>query len=232
MLALRERATGEPIGVIEYLENHERRPSVDRPDPGRRRSPARGLRERGDERRLRARPPELGLPDPAGRDRANGRHRARDLARVRALRRDRPGPRRRRHGWCCCSGASSPLDRTPGTRSLGRGRGARGDHAGREVARDHRVRPDDGALADRDAAGDDAVRAEPAVVADRHGALRAACPAGSPAVGVVEAVVGVGEEAVVGEHAMAADLDPLVRGDHAAEVQDRALADRIVAVSG
>jgi hypothetical protein len=39
-------------------------------------------------------------------------------------------------------------------------------------------------------------------------------------------MVGVRQEAVVREHAVAADFDPLVRGDHAPEVHDRSLPDR------
>ena len=43
--------------------------------------------------------------------------------------------------------------------------------------------------------------------------------------GVVEAMVGVGDEAAVGEHAVLADLDQLERRHHHAEVQERAGAD-------
>ncbi len=39
---------------------------------------------------------------------------------------------------------------------------------------------------------------------------------------VVEAVVGVGDEAAVGEHAVLADLDQLGGGDHHPEVEERA----------
>ena len=42
---------------------------------------------------------------------------------------------------------------------------------------------------------------------------------------VVEAVAGIGDEAAVGEHAVLTDLDELGRGDHHAEVQERAGAD-------
>ena len=54
--------------------------------------------------------------------------------------------------------------------------------------------------------------------------LREALP-GHRAVGVVEAVVGVGDEAAVGEHAVLADLDQLDGGDLHAEVEERAAAD-------
>ena len=49
---------------------------------------------------------------------------------------------------------------------------------------------------------------------------------------VVEAVVAVGDEAAVGEHAVRADLDELDRGDHHAEVEERALADAHARVAG
>ena len=38
--------------------------------------------------------------------------------------------------------------------------------------------------------------------------------------GIVEAVVGVGDEAAVGEHAVLADLHQLLGGDHHADVQE------------
>ena len=59
----------------------------------------------------------------------------------------------------------------------------------------------------------------------RVGALgREALPGDGP-VAVVEAVVAVGDEAAVGEHAVRADLDEPDAGDHDAEVEERALAD-------
>ena len=53
---------------------------------------------------------------------------------------------------------------------------------------------------------------------------REALPGDRP-VAVVEAVVAVGDEAAVGEHAVRADLDELDAGHHHAEVQEGALAD-------
>src|SRR5919109_5161646 len=103
--------------------------------------------------------------------------------------------------------------------------GTRSDHARGEVAGDDRIGADDRPLADGHAAGHDAVRAEPAAVADRHWALGAHPLVGDRQVGVVEAVVGVRQEAVVREHAVTPDVDPLGRGHHATEVQDRAFAD-------
>ena len=43
--------------------------------------------------------------------------------------------------------------------------------------------------------------------------------------GIVVAVVGVADEAVVGEHHVVADLDPLLRGQHRVAVEEAALAD-------
>ena len=51
--------------------------------------------------------------------------------------------------------------------------------------------------------------AAPHVVADARRALRGEALPGDRLVGVVEAVVAVGDEAAVGEHAVLADLDPL-----------------------
>src|SRR5213078_2006354 len=74
------------------------------------------------------------------------------------------------------------------------------DVAGGQVLRDDRVRADDAALADRDAARHDDVRAEPAVVADPRRPLRREALPGDRPVRVVEAVLGVGDEAAVREH--------------------------------
>ena len=71
----------------------------------------------------------------------------------------------------------------------------------------------------------DDVGAAPDVVADARRALGGeSLPRDGP-VGVVEAVVAVGHEAAVGEHAVGADLHQLDRGDLHAEVQERPLAD-------
>ena len=66
----------------------------------------------------------------------------------------------------------------------------------------------------------DDVGAAPDVVADARRALgREALPR-DRLVGVVEAVVAVGDEAAVGEHAVLADLDQLDGGDLHAEVEE------------
>ena len=121
----------------------------------------------------------------------------------------------------------------PGTRSrAARGRAPGGDREGRQVVGDDAVGADDAALADRHAAGDDDVGAAPDVVADPGRALGGEALPGDRLVGVVEAVVAVGDEAAVGEHAVAADLDELDRGDHHVDVQERALADAHAAIAG
>src|SRR3954453_21539492 len=100
-----------------------------------------------------------------------------------------------------------------------------GDRAGRDVGRHDAVGADHAAVADRHAARDDDVRAAPHVVADpRRPLRREPLPRDRPA-RVVEAVVAVGDEAAVGEHAVAADLDERGRGDHHADVEERPLAD-------
>src|SRR6185436_7369745 len=103
-------------------------------------------RSRGDERRRRAHPPELGLATAAGRDLTERAwHAAGAGPWLRALRRGRATARRR-----------PPKARPDAAPDLGleldlpdhlRGC-ARCDHARREVARDDRVRPDDRALPD------------------------------------------------------------------------------------
>src|SRR4029077_12668211 len=84
---------------------------------------------------------------------------------------------------------------------------------------------DHAALADADPAGDDDVRPQPAVGADASRALAGEALPGDGPLGVVEAVARVGYEAAVGEHAVLADLDQLLGGEHHAHVQEAALAD-------
>ena len=95
-----------------------------------------------------------------------------------------------------------------------------GDRERRQVGRDDAVGADHAALADRHAAGDHDVGAAPDVVADPGRALGGEALPGDRLVGVVEAMVAVGDEAAVGEHAVLADLDELDGGDHHAEVEE------------
>src|SRR4051795_3327340 len=106
----------------------------------------------------------------------------------------------------------------------------RGDHAWREVARDDRIGSDDAALADRHPRRDHAVHAEPAVVADPRRSLRREPLPRDGHRAVVVAVRGVRDEAVVGEHHVAADRDLVLGRDHGAEIQEGALADRDAAL--
>ena len=57
------------------------------------------------------------------------------------------------------------------------------------------------------------------------GPLRGEALPGDRLLGVVVAVLGVADEAAVGEHRVVADLDPLLRGDHHVAVEEAARAD-------
>src|ERR1700722_4323714 len=100
-----------------------------------------------------------------------------------------------------------------------------GDGEGLDVMRDDAVGADHAALADRDATGDDDANAQPAVVADACGPLAVEALPGDWLVGVVEAMVGVGYEAAVGQHAVLAYLHEILGGDHHAAVEEAAGAD-------
>ena len=75
------------------------------------------------------------------------------------------------------------------------------------------------------AARDHHVGPAPDVVADHGRALAREALPGHGADRIVEAVVAVGDEAAVGEHAVVADLDVLDRGHHHADVEERLRAD-------
>src|SRR3954452_22767018 len=111
-------------------------------------------------------------------------------------------------------------------------RGAGGDRERRQVGGHHAVGADHAALADRHAAGDHDVRAAPDVVADARRALGGEALPGHRLGQVVEAMVGVGDEAAVCEHAVVADLDELLGGDHHVEVEERSRADAHARVAG
>ncbi len=81
------------------------------------------------------------------------------------------------------------------------------------------------ALPHRHPAGHRAVDAEPAVGADLDRALRGEALPGDRQLGVVEAVLGIADEAAVGEHHVVADRHPFLRGDHRAPVEEAARAD-------
>ena len=76
-----------------------------------------------------------------------------------------------------------------------------------------------------DPARDHDVHSAPDVVADAGRSLGGEPLPRDRALGVVEAVDPVADEAAVGEHAVIADLDQLQRGDHHADVQERPRAD-------
>ena len=96
---------------------------------------------------------------------------------------------------------------------------------GGQVVRHDGVGADHAALADRHATGDHHVGPAPHVVADARRALGREALPGHRAIRVGEAVVGVGDEAAVGQHAVLAELDELERRDLDAEVQEAAAAD-------
>ncbi len=77
----------------------------------------------------------------------------------------------------------------------------------RGCRRDDRVCPDHAPLADRHPSRDHDVGPAPDVVADRRRPLGRKALPGDGLVGVVEAVVGVRDEAAIGEHAVLTDLD-------------------------
>ena len=66
----------------------------------------------------------------------------------------------------------------------------------------------------RDAAGHDDVSAAPDVVTDDGRTLGGEALPGDRPAGIVEAMVGIGDQAAVGEHTVIADLDEVHRGDH------------------
>ena len=105
-------------------------------------------------------------------------------------------------------------------------RGSAGcDHPRGDVARYDRVRADRAALADLDAPRHHATDPEPAVGADPHRPARDEALFGDRLVGIVVAVVRVADEAVVGEHHVVADLDPLGGREHRVLVEKAAVPD-------
>src|SRR3954454_2995259 len=105
-------------------------------------------------------------------------------------------------------------------------RGSRGDDAAWEALRHDRICPDHAALADLDSSGDDAVGPEPAVGADPHRAAGDEALLGDRPRAVVVAVIGVPDEAAVGEHGVVADLDQLHGGEHDVAVEIAIAPDR------
>src|SRR5690349_10582053 len=101
----------------------------------------------------------------------------------------------------------------------------RGDRARGKISRHHRVGADDAAVADRHPAGHHAIDAEPAVGADPHWPLRREALLGDRHVGIVEAVVGIADEAAIGEHRVVADLDRFQGRQHRVAVEEAAGAD-------
>src|SRR5215211_1125124 len=100
------------------------------------------------------------------------------------------------------------------------------DHSGGQILRHDRVRADHTPVPDLDAAGHDAADAKPAVRAnpDRPAELEAL--PGDRLRRIVVAVIGIANEAVVGEHHVVADLDQLGRSEHRVSVQEAPPPDR------
>ena len=85
---------------------------------------------------------------------------------------------------------------------------------------------------DLDTAGDHAADAEPAVRPDPHGALRLEPLPGDRLGRVVVAMVGVADEAVVGEHHVVSDLDQLESREHRVAVEEAPLPDPDARLTG
>src|SRR5688500_16475337 len=124
---------------------------------------------------------------------------------------------------CRSRAISVPATASPGVGDLAEdlGRRAGGDRVRRQIRGHDGVGADNAALADRDAARDHDVGPAPDVVADERGPLRREALPRHGLVGVVEAVVAVGDEAAVGGHAVLADLHAPDRRDPPARAAEQ-----------